>query len=375
MTGPAEKREPTWLWPSVIGAIVLVLVAIALIRGGRPGEEPIVVDTTGPDTTVAVDSTPRDTVADEEAWREDEEWPPADQEAVDTLVSLAPPPRGAAPRAAASMMGLPVGPSAWPEDKWCSGFITATTESMNLKYWKPGMADADACNIRLVSTIPRKYYTTNGENVGRFDMAKAKATIDRSAAALAALPVSQRDNLLYVSILDDMGCDSCWPPDGISPAQTAELTRYARSKFPSWVAVGLRVDPQWMARSGITNWGVDVSVMQWHRRKGPKNLTGTAKQRAWYLEGVGVAPRVGVKRIVFAVNILKCEGGGNDAQDTPCSPTEMQTHLSLAIETAPTYNCGSLNWRWDESTWSQAYQDAWRRVVALGNSKPKQLCK
>jgi len=246
---------------------------------------------------------------------------------------------------------------------------------MNLKYWKPGMAEADGCNIRIVSTIPRKYYTTNGQNVGHFDMGKAKATIDRSAAALAALPVSQRDNLLYVSILDDMGCKTCWPPDGISGAQTAELTRYARAKFPSWVAVGLRVDPQWMNKWNITNWGVDVSIMQWHGKKGPKNLTGTAKQRAWYEEGRLAAPRVGVKRIIYSVNILKCEGGGNDAPEHPCTPTEMEAYLTQAINFDPTTNCGSLSWRWDESMSSQNYMDVWRRLVALGVSKPKRLCK
>ena len=369
MTGPRAEFPDWGKW--VIGGVVLLIVLLLLCRPRAPEEVP---PPGGPTDTVppVADSTPADTVPDDEEWREEGEFDPGEEEA-DSL----PPPRGAARAAApqASMNGLPVGPSAWPESKWCAGFMSLTSESMNPRYWPGGMADADACNLRIVTTIPRKYYTTNGNNVGTFSMTKAKATIDNSARLLNNLPTAHRDNLLYVSILDDMGCKTCWPPDGISPAQTAELTRYARQKFPSWVAVGLRVDPAWMNRSGITNWGVDVAVMQWHKRKGPKNLTGTAKQRAWYEEGRLAAPRVGVKRIIYSVNVLKCDGGGNDANDSPCSPTELQAHLGLAVEFDPATNCGSLSWRWDESTWSQAYQDAWRRVVALGNSKPKQLCK
>jgi hypothetical protein len=343
-----------WLWMGLVA--VVMLTGCDTKKAERPGK---------PDRTH-----PKDTVPDDEHWRQEGEYDPESDHAARPQALMS------AESQALGMSGLPVGAYNWPETNWCSGFITATAEILNYQSWLPGIKDADECNIRIVSPIPRKYFTANGNSVGTFSMTKAKAAIDKIVPILNNVPPSARDNLSFVSILDDMCCKTCWPPEGISPAQTAELTRYARQKFPSWVAVGLRVDPMWMARAGSgVNWGVDVSVMQWHKKKGPRNLSGLAKQRAWYEEGRQTATKVGVPRVIYSVNVLKCDGGGNDAPPSPCSPTELEAYLTQAINFDPATNCGSVSWKWAPEVWTKAYQDVWRRLVALGISKTKKLCK
>lgn len=270
--------------------------------------------------------------------------------------------------------GLPVGPTLWLSDKWCSGFVSGTVASGMPERIVAVLDKADRCNIRIALTLPRSLLTTNGEQKGPFSPTRARRAVDLAAAALAKVPASGRDNLLYYSVLDDMGCEPCWGGKKITQSQTAAHTRYARSKFPAWAAVGLRVDPAWMV--GIQAWGVDVATAQWHMRKGPKNLSGIPKQRAWYEASRLAAPKVGVKRIIYTVNVHDCEGAPPDGNTRPCTPSELRAFGETALNFDPSQNCGFLGWRYDGVYFGRNdYQDVWRHLVNLGRQKPKLACK
>lgn len=269
--------------------------------------------------------------------------------------------------------GIPVGPYDYRSTNWCGGFVSGAAQSAPPEVLIGTLQKADYCNMRITVAIPRRYYTTNGESKGPFSLTLAKRAADRYAAVLAKVPSAYRDNLLYITTLDDMGCTSCWPPNGISRATTAEYTRYVRLKFPAWVAVGLRVDTVWML--GISHWGVDVAVNQWHLRKGPKNLTGVPKQKAWYEAARQAAPKVGVKRMIYSQNIHDCEGAPPDGSTRPCTPTELRTYGEVALNFDPTQNCGYISWKWADYDERREYQEAWKYLVELGKRKPQVNCR
>lgn len=293
-------------------------------------------------------------------------------DAQDTIIKVPATPEAlrARPRAAPSIAGLPVGPTLYLPDKWCGGFVSGTIVSGQPDRIVATLKKADYCNMRIALTIPRALMTTNGETHGDFSPARARNTIDAMAAQLAKVPESARDNLLYISTLDDMGCKPCWGGTAISKETTAEHTRYARQTFPSWVPVGLRIDPGWML--GVSNWGVDVTTAAWHKKKGPKNLEGVPKQRAWYDGVQKAAQQLGIQRLIYTVNVHDCNGAGSP----PCTPDELRQFGATALNTDSVRNCGMLAWRYDGVYFEKApYQDAWKYLVNLGRGKPQKTCK
>ena len=346
--------------------LALLLGVWGCDRPDRPPPADTVPEVEEPDIGAAADDMDED-FGDTDIWHFDDD---------DTLTTL--PPQRAQMAASTAMEGLPVGPTLYDGDRWCSGnsYVPATIGAGMPDRIAPVLKKANDCNMRIALTLPRSLFTSNGLNHGPYNAVRARRAMDVVAAKLAQVPSAHRDNLLYYSVLDDMGCEACWGGTKVTHEQTAAHTRYARSKFPSWVAVGLRVDPAWMAQSRITDWRVDVTTVQWHTRKGPKNLSGVPKQKAWYEASRLVAPKLGIKRMIYAVNIHDCDGAPHATDGRPCSPQEIRDYGAAAINFDPATNCGFLSWRYDGVYFHRDdYERAWREIIELGRSKPKLLCK
>lgn len=353
----------------VILALCLLLLACTDNRPKPPdgGGDTTPVDTTQPPDTLSVDA---DDTIDTDLYHVD-----ADDTLLKAIIpsaeSVAPAPtRRTANLRVASVKGRPLGPTLYLPDDWCDGFVTGTIVSGQPDRIPATLKKARVCNMRISLTIPRTYMTANGQPTGDFSPSRAKSAVDQIAAALNKVPTTDRDFLIYFSVLDDMACTQCWGGHEVTKEETRAHSRYARSKFPSWVAVGLRATPSWMV--GWTDWGVDVAAIQWHKRKGPKNLDGVPKLKAYIQAESLAATRVGLRRLMYSVNVHDCGGPSTP----PCTPDELREFGKVLIDADLDRNCAFLGWRYDGVYFQRPeYQSAWKYLVGLAAAKPRMACK
>jgi hypothetical protein len=323
-----------------------LLLAAALVAAAacRPKPAPAGGDSTAADTAARADSLRPDsvrldtgataTVSDAELWGE----PAPELTAADTLAR----PR-AGLRALPSSEGMPFGLSTYlPTSRWCNGTMFNSTIVAGTPQLIPGIVRLGIrCHTEPAFTIRRPDMTCNGQPTGLFCPDRARAADDAVAAAIATLTPDERRQIQYVSALDDMGSAESWGGRPVTGEQTRDQACYLASKLqPLGVAVGLRVGTDWMARQRGVDWRGCVTVIT---AQYTTSKPGTQTQ--WYQRQVDLAPQVGVKRIIVAVNVHYC-GGNQDPR--PCSADELRQFVGTALNFAPWMNCGFIGWKYDE---------------------------
>jgi hypothetical protein len=343
-------------------ALLLAVGACKTTRKPGPGSD---------STTVATDSTSVDTTA--------EEFPAESAfTAADTVITphdSALHKQRASLRGAPSSQGRAFGFSQIPPTDWCTGNINLTIGAGNPATLPGVIRKAAYCGIQISWTTPRPMMTTNGEQKGPFSLAKAKSAVDKIAAVVNPMAAQYEPTMFGWSLLDDWLCLDCWGGQAIPTSQIVELVQYAHSKVDPRIPLGLRGEPKFLIGA---NFGSSLdrlyTVSQWHEKKGPKSLSGVAKEKAWFTEQAGVAHNLGIQRQVYAVNVGDIDGGQGDVMVV--TPTQLDNYVSAAVtfDPADAPSCGVLNWQWDAKFATSQYRDDVTGLVTSAKQQTRRKC-
>ena len=262
---------------------------------------------------------------------------------------------------ASGQTGFAAGLNAWPTDYYCAGPMSATLRSLEPRVLLGRVQLAARCGLRLVIVPPRRELTTNGRTTGVFSVDSAKRLMDRYAAVLPADTIRKyRATILGLNLADDYGCASCWGGTAITQAQVAEWAAYARSRLPG-VPLGVRVTPDWVARSPELAPLLDYAWAQYQSRKGDP--------RAFFDRADSDGRRLGL-RVVMGINVEDCYGMGTSA----CTPADLLRFGTIAVEHPG--SCAFLNWRYDAATWERAeMREAWAELLAAARGRRAEECR
>jgi hypothetical protein len=263
--------------------------------------------------------------------------------------------------AAAGATGLAAGLSAWPADAYCAGPATAAMQSLDPRALLGRIQLAARCGVRLIIVPPRRLTTTNGRAKGVFSVDSARRLMDRYAEALPADSIRKyRATILGMNLGDDYGCAACWGGTPITGEQIAEWAAYARVRLPG-MPLGVRVTPDWVARSPGLAPLLDYAWAQYHTRKG---------EPAAYFDGAAAeARRLGL-RLVMGVNVNDCYGVGT----SPCTAADLARFGAAAV--GHPESCAFINWRYDAATWARTdIRDAWTTLLASARGRPPRECR
>jgi len=256
--------------------------------------------------------------------------------------------------------GLAAGMSAWPRELYCSGATSAAMQPLAPSDVVGRLQLAARCGMRLVIVPPRRYLTENGTNPGIFSVDSARRLMDRYAQVLPPDTLRKYGGvILGFNLADDYGCADCWGGRKIRPAEIAEWADYARARLPG-VALGVRVEPSWVAAYPALAPRLDYAWAQYHTKKGDA--------KAYYDAAAATAQQLGLK-VVMGVNVEDCSGVGTPA----CSAEELTRFGTLAV--LHPGSCGFLNWRYEEARWTDpAVRAAWDGLVALARERKAVGC-
>jgi hypothetical protein len=256
--------------------------------------------------------------------------------------------------------GLAAGMSSWPEELYCSGATSAAMQPLGPRDVVGRLQLAARCGMRLVIVPPRRFLTASGKNPGIFSVDSARRLMDRYAEVLPADTLGKyRAVILGFNLGDDYGCTECWGGRAISQAEIAAWADYARARLPG-VALGVRVEPSWVAAYPALAPKLDYAWAQYHTKKGDA--------KAYYDAAAATAQRLGI-RVVMGVNLENCYG-----PDTPaCSAADLTRFGTLAV-THPA-SCGFLSWRYEPLRWEDpAVRAAWEGLVGLARGRRAAGC-
>jgi hypothetical protein len=235
--------------------------------------------------------------------------------------------------------GLAAGLSQWPGDFYCGGSGSAAMQSLAPDAVMKAIQLAGRCGLRLVIVPPRRFLTVSGRNPGIFSVDSARRLTDRYAAVLPPDSIRKyRDVILGFNLADDYGCVACWGGQVIRQSQIAEWADYARAKLPG-VALGVRVEPSWVAAWPALAPKLDYAWAQYHTRKG--------EAQAYYDKNAATAAQLGIK-VVMGVNVENCYGPDTAA----CSAADLERFGTIAV-THPG-SCGFISWRYEPARWDDA---------------------
>jgi hypothetical protein len=165
-------------------------------------------------------------------------------------------------------MAFAAGLSGWPADYYCSGPTTGALQTVEPRALMARVQLAARCGVRLVLVPPRRMLTVDGRNPGVFSVDSARRLTDQYAQALPPDSIRKyRDVILGLNLADDYGCAACWGGQPVRQSEIAEWADYARARLPG-LALGVRVEPQWVASYPTLASRIDYAWAQYHTRKG-----------------------------------------------------------------------------------------------------------
>jgi hypothetical protein len=370
MTTPhlSAHRFPPWAW--ILVAIALLVLAAALFGCGDQKPAPRPDSTATPDTLVP-DTATLDTAAQvEDSTDPVDDLPELTPE--DTIIT----PEDSAtvrarPRATVSSAGKATGLFRWPSEKWCDGPLTGSVEGISPKIVAGAVRKASYCGLRFFVMIRRSQVTNTGTTRGYFVLSKGKQVCDELARAL---PLEMRRQYLGRAILgivigDEMHSIT-WANRPARPADVAEYARYCKDKLsPLPILLRQPADNGWVREIAASQWsGVDYWWAQWNEKRGPRHLSGVAKQTAWYASETAAAARLGAG-VILGFNTRDCD----QQDDNYCTPSKVRSYGANATRLSK--NCiGVLAWWYDPPLFTTAYREAWQDNVALAKSQPSIAC-
>lgn len=243
----------------------------------------------------------------------------------------------------------------WPADSYCSGPTTGVLLTVEPRVLVSKVQLAARCGVRLVLVPPRRMLTVDGQNPGIFSVDSARRLTDRYAEALPPDSIRKyRDVILGLNLADDYGCADCWGGRAIRQSEIAEWADYARTRLPG-LALGVRVEPKWVASYPELAPKLDYAWAQYHTRKG--------EPQAYYDNAAATAEKLGLE-LVMGVNVENCYGPNTD----PCSAADLQRFGTLAV-THPA-SCGFINWKYKPARWEDpAVREVWDELFALARRR------
>ena len=194
-----------------------------------------------------------------------------------------------------------------------------------------------------------------GGNPGVLSVDSARRLTDRYAEVLPPDSIRKyRDVILGLNLADDYGCADCWGGRAIRQSEIAQWADYARTRLPG-LALGVRVEPQWVASYPALGPEIDYAWAQYHTRKG--------EPKAYYAAAAATAQKLGLE-VVMGVNVEHCYGPNTDA----CSPADLQRFGTLAV-THPA-SCGFISWKYEPARWEDpAVRAVWDGLFAVARGR------
>jgi hypothetical protein len=265
----------------------------------------------------------------------------------------APPPSGTP--------GFAAGMSQWPEASYCAGPTSAATQPLAPGAVLSRIQLAARCGMRLVIVPPRRFLTSNGQTRGPFSVDSARRIIDRYAAALPPDTLAKyRGTILGLNLGDDYGCKACWGGVAVTQSQVAAWAAHARDRLPG-LPLGVRVTPDWIAKSPALASLLDYTWAQYH--------TGKGDVTRYFDNAAATAGKLGL-RVIMGLNVHDCYGVGS----TPCTAADLVKYGTLAVQHPA--SCAFLSWRYDAPTWQRPeIREAWTELVAVARARKSEECR
>ncbi len=265
----------------------------------------------------------------------------------------APPPSGT--------LGFAAGMSQWPEASYCAGPTSAATKPLAPGAVVGRIQLAARCGVRLVIVPPRRFLTTTGQTSGPFSVDSARRLIDRYAVVLPPDTLAKyRATILGMNLGDDYSCKDCWGGQAVTQSQVAAWAAYARALLPG-LPLGVRVTPDWVAKSSTLAPLLDYTWAQYH--------TGKGDAQKYFDNAAAIAAKLGL-RVVMGLNVHDCYGVGS----SPCTAADLIRYGSMAVQHPA--SCAFLSWRYDEPTWRrEEIQEAWSGLLAVAKGRTAEECR
>ena len=264
-------------------------------------------------------------------------------------------------QAQSATTGIPAGPTNWPTDKLGTGNVTGNYINVPPEYMVSTLKNHCAKGVVLFAAWPRRFMTTNGQNVGIFSVSLANALADRYASYFTQSVAEQYaacfGGFVY---MDDMACPACWGGQKVTAAQVADVAAHTKQKMP-WAILGLRAEPTWIAQSATLARNLDFGWAQYVTWKGGVST--------YYNREFAKARLLGIK-LAASVNIFHCHG--NDSP--PCTAAEWRTYGSAALSQSE--NCAFVNWRYDATWWNRSdIRAVWTDLSRMAQTHVARSCK
>jgi hypothetical protein len=258
-------------------------------------------------------------------------------------------------------LGFAAGMSQWPEASYCAGPTSAATQPLAPGAVLSRVQLAARCGVRLVIVPPRRFLTTTGQTTGPFSVDSAKRLIDRYAAVLPPDTLAKyRATIIGMNLGDDYSCKDCWGEVPVTQTQVAVWAAYARTRLPG-LSLGVRVTPDWVAKSSTLAPLLDYTWAQYH--------TGKGDAQKYFDNAAAIAARLGL-RVVMGLNVHDCYGVGS----SPCTAADLLRFGTMAVQHPA--SCAFLSWRYDEPTWQRVeIREAWTGLLAVARARKAEECR
>ena len=343
-----------------IAGLALALFMVGCKRHREPGPDTTVVDTSATtDTATTTDRGGRVAIARDTFGVGDD----FDVTAAESL--LAHPPRI---RGATSIAGLTYGLTGVEPGMLCNWPLNGNMLSVTPSNVQTVLKVAKTCNTRHVIVASRRLITTTGENHSPLSMAKAKAVTKAIADQLTPSFLDTYGRyLIGYNLADDYGSTAQWGGKIVTQAEIAEWATYARGVFDNRVALGVRVEPQWILKgsSGVISTLKSKLDYVWCQYRTTKGDFGTYVNRCTtQADGLGLKAVMGIN-----VRYIGKEGG------PVATPSQVRTYETAIVKNPKT--CASLSWKWDTdgSTWTNDLKAAHVEVAAVAKAQPARSCR
>lgn len=254
-------------------------------------------------------------------------------------------------RAATTYTGLPFGLNNPPNSLRGKDGLTGTYQGLDFKYLLPRLREATKLKFSYIMVMPRWRQTLHYLSNDAYSVKNTWKSIDSLLKYFPADSMRKyvaNGTLRGYSIMDDMGCQTCWGKRGVtvSGAQADSVYWYARAKIPVEVPLGIRVQPSWLVSEGSagTSRYLDFAWLQHVAAKGDI--------KTWYDKETKIAQGLPHPlRLAYGLNAYHYH-----KDDSPITATELKNGGIVAV----TYpgSCFSSSWRW----WS-GWRDANRGPV------------
>lgn len=268
--------------------------------------------------------------------------------------------------------GLPIGLNAVDLSVMQQYGLTGSYQSSPADVLSGFLRSSANAGIARVVALPRRYQTSTGTNNGPYCVKCTWKALDEygKISPDTVKKYTQMGVFRGFSLMDDLGCGSCWGKTGvtISHAQVDSVYQYAEAKLWPTLAVKdkpvlfIRAHPLWFTGHVSQAKSVGGFWMQYVQRK--------ESAQSWYDRNTKFAAALGQPvGLIYGVNF---KNFNKTSSNTAATASQLREVGRLAI-TYPN-NCMFAGYQYWSGWRADGRASVWDELVVLARNQPASSC-